>query len=139
MSENATIGFIGLGVMGGPMCRNIALKHGGRLIAFDLNPASFDEALGDTKAERAASIAEVARAADIIFLSLPGGARSRLSASARAGSPPPPGPGRSSSISAPQRSSSPARSRASLPPKAWNSPMHRWRGRGKPQGRGSSA
>jgi len=93
MSEQATIGFIGLGVMGGPMCRNMALKHGGRLIAFDLNPASFDEALGDTKAERAASIAEVARAADIIFLSLPGGAQvkavclgeSGIAASARTG------------------------------------------------------
>jgi NAD(P)-dependent dehydrogenase (short-subunit alcohol dehydrogenase family) len=29
------IGFVGLGVMGGPMCRNVALKHSGEVIAFD--------------------------------------------------------------------------------------------------------
>ncbi len=43
MSENAVpvIGFVGLGVMGGPMCRNVALKHGGEVIAFDMNSAAF--------------------------------------------------------------------------------------------------
>ena len=30
MTTDATIGFIGLGVMGGPMCRNTARKHAGR-------------------------------------------------------------------------------------------------------------
>lgn len=72
-TENApTIGFIGLGVMGGPMCRNVALKHAGDVIAFDLNDAAFD-LLKDTKAQRAASIADIAAQADIVFLSLPGG------------------------------------------------------------------
>ena len=77
MTGNLTIGFIGLGVMGGPMCRNMALKHEGRVVAFDLNPVLFDEALADTKAECAVSISEIACAADIIFLSLPGGTQVR--------------------------------------------------------------
>lgn len=66
------IGFVGLGVMGGPMCRNIALKHGGEVIAFDMNSAAF-AALDGTKAHRAARLGEVAEQADIVFLSLPGG------------------------------------------------------------------
>ena len=66
------IGFVGLGVMGGPMCRNIALKHGGDVIAFDMNPAAF-AALDGTKARRAETLREVAEQADIVFLSLPGG------------------------------------------------------------------
>lgn len=72
MSSNETIGFIGLGVMGGPMCRNMALKHPGRVLAFDLSADAL-KALGDTKAEPMASIGELAGQADAIFLSLPGG------------------------------------------------------------------
>jgi 3-hydroxyisobutyrate dehydrogenase-like beta-hydroxyacid dehydrogenase len=67
-----TIGFIGLGVMGGPMCRNVALKHPGDVIAFDMNDAAF-QALDGTKARRAGTVADVAREADLVFLSLPGG------------------------------------------------------------------
>jgi 3-hydroxyisobutyrate dehydrogenase-like beta-hydroxyacid dehydrogenase len=66
------IGFVGLGVMGGPMCRNVALKHGGEVIAFDMNSAAFG-ALDGTKARRAKALGEVAAQADIVFLSLPGG------------------------------------------------------------------
>jgi 3-hydroxyisobutyrate dehydrogenase-like beta-hydroxyacid dehydrogenase len=74
MSDKAVpvIGFVGLGVMGGPMCRNVALKHGGDVIAFDLNPAAF-AGLEGTKARRAQTVREVAEQADIVFLSLPGG------------------------------------------------------------------
>ena len=74
MSDQAVpvIGFVGLGVMGGPMCRNVALKHGGEVIAFDMNPAAF-AALDGTKARHAESVSEVAEQADIVFLSLPGG------------------------------------------------------------------
>lgn len=74
MSEqhNLVVGFIGLGVMGGAMCRNIALKHTGPVIAFDANPAAF-AALEGTQAQRAATVADVAAQADIVFLSLPGG------------------------------------------------------------------
>jgi 3-hydroxyisobutyrate dehydrogenase-like beta-hydroxyacid dehydrogenase len=65
------IGFVGLGVMGGPMCRNVALKHSGDVIAFDMNPAAF-AALDGTRARRAQTLGEVAEHADLVFLSLPG-------------------------------------------------------------------
>lgn len=67
------IGFIGLGVMGGAMCRNMAQKHAGEVLAFDTNAAAFEDALGGTKAQRAGSVAEIAERADVVFLSLPGG------------------------------------------------------------------
>jgi len=72
MSVQPVIGFVGLGVMGGAMCRNIALKHPGDVIAFDMSSAAF-AALDGTKARRAKSLQEVAERADIVFLSLPGG------------------------------------------------------------------
>jgi 3-hydroxyisobutyrate dehydrogenase-like beta-hydroxyacid dehydrogenase len=73
MSKNTVpvIGFVGLGVMGGPMCRNVALKHSGDVIAFDMNPAAF-AALEGTKARLARALGEVAEQADLVFLSLPG-------------------------------------------------------------------
>jgi 3-hydroxyisobutyrate dehydrogenase-like beta-hydroxyacid dehydrogenase len=67
-----TIGFIGLGVMGGPMCRNIALKHDGDVVAFDLVPQAAD-ALKDTKAKFTSRVEDIWAAADVMFLSLPGG------------------------------------------------------------------
>ena len=66
------IGFVGLGVMGGPMCRNMALKHPGDVIAYDVTEEAFQSIEG-TKASRAGSLAELADRAEIIFLSLPGG------------------------------------------------------------------
>lgn len=71
MTNAPVIGFIGLGVMGGPMCRNMALKHSADVIAFDMFAAAF-EAVDGTKAKRAASVAEIAAQADVVFLSLPG-------------------------------------------------------------------
>ena len=38
MSDYKTLGFIGLGVMGEPICRNLVKKSGKRVIAFDLSP-----------------------------------------------------------------------------------------------------
>ena len=67
-----TIGFIGLGVMGGPMCRNVVRKHPASVHAFDQNPAALHEA-AEAGARAAGSIAEAAAASDVIFLSLPGG------------------------------------------------------------------
>ena len=67
------LGFIGLGVMGTPMCRNLAAKSGQEVRAFDIDLdalANMDES-GVTPAE---SIRDVAEHADIVFLSLPGGA-----------------------------------------------------------------
>lgn len=74
MADDAAIviGFIGLGVMGGPMCRNMALKHAGEVIAFDMNPNAF-QVLEGTKARRVETPADVAAQADVVFLSLPGG------------------------------------------------------------------
>jgi 3-hydroxyisobutyrate dehydrogenase-like beta-hydroxyacid dehydrogenase len=69
--QDATLGFIGLGVMGGPMCRNLAGKCGRPVVAFDLRQAPPDNALA------AGSVAEVAQRADIVFLSLPGEAEIR--------------------------------------------------------------
>jgi 3-hydroxyisobutyrate dehydrogenase-like beta-hydroxyacid dehydrogenase len=73
MSETKipVIGFVGLGVMGGPMCRNVALKHDGEVIAYDLSDSAF-AALDGTKARRARTLADVAQRSDIVFLSLPG-------------------------------------------------------------------
>ena len=72
MSSAEIIGFIGLGVMGGPMCRNMAKKHSGRLLMLDRDAAAI-AALSDTKAESAPSLEALAAAAEVIFLSLPGG------------------------------------------------------------------
>ena len=80
-----TIGFIGLGVMGGPMCRNVAKKHSAPVHAFDLNPAALHD-VAEAGARPARSIAEVAAASDIVFLSFPAASRSRRSASARTAS-----------------------------------------------------
>ena len=38
MSTPTTIGFIGLGVMGEPICRNLARKSGVPVLAFDRPP-----------------------------------------------------------------------------------------------------
>lgn len=66
-----TLGFIGLGVMGEPMCRNLVRKSGDALIAFDLRPEPLERLVADG-ARPAASAAQVAAHADTIFLSLPG-------------------------------------------------------------------
>ena len=72
MTERAQFGMIGLGVMGGPMCRNIVAKHGGPVHVFDLDPVAVED-LRAAGAHVAATVADVARVADVVFLSLPGG------------------------------------------------------------------
>jgi 3-hydroxyisobutyrate dehydrogenase-like beta-hydroxyacid dehydrogenase len=73
MTESATtLGFIGLGVMGGPMSRNVVKKHAGEVHVFDMSEAALQETV-DAGAVAAASVAEVAQHAEIVFLSLPGG------------------------------------------------------------------
>jgi 3-hydroxyisobutyrate dehydrogenase-like beta-hydroxyacid dehydrogenase len=66
------IGFVGLGVMGGPMCRNMALKHAGEVLTFDTNAAAF-QILEGTKGRRVQTLNQLAAEADVVFLSLPGG------------------------------------------------------------------
>ena len=39
MPQQKTIGFIGLGVMGEPICRNLVRRSGLPVIAFDLAPS----------------------------------------------------------------------------------------------------
>ena len=63
------VGFIGLGIMGKPMAKNL-VKAGYDLIVYDIVDAAVKE-LGEAGAQTAASIAEVAQAADIIVTMLP--------------------------------------------------------------------
>jgi 3-hydroxyisobutyrate dehydrogenase-like beta-hydroxyacid dehydrogenase len=67
------IGFIGLGVMGEPMCRNLAVKSGMPVYGYDRSDAPLQR-LESVGVRRAASIAELAERCDIIFLALPSGA-----------------------------------------------------------------
>ena len=66
------IGFVGVGVMGEPMCRNLVRKHDGPVTAYDLDPAPLERLAADGAAV-APSIAGLAEAAELIFLSLPSG------------------------------------------------------------------
>jgi len=70
MSEYKTIGFIGLGVMGEPICRNLVSKSGRRVLAFDLAAEPLARLRGEG-AEVAASVAEVLKQSDLVFLCLP--------------------------------------------------------------------
>ena len=66
------IGFIGLGVMGEPICRNLAKKSGQKIIAYDVSPEALERLAADG-VQAAATLRDVAEKADTIFLSLPGG------------------------------------------------------------------
>jgi hypothetical protein len=65
------IGFIGLGVMGEPMCRNLATRTGEKVLAYDLESAPLARLKGDG-VEAAASVGEVGERCNMVFLSLPG-------------------------------------------------------------------
>lgn len=66
------IGFIGLGVMGEPICRNLAAKSAEPMLGFDLRREPL-ERLAAHGVKAAASVREVAERCDVVFLSLPGG------------------------------------------------------------------
>lgn len=66
------IGFIGLGVMGEPMCRNLARKSGAPVTAFDRAAAPLARLATDGVAA-ADSLAALSAAADVVFLCLPSG------------------------------------------------------------------
>ncbi|QIL79964.1 NAD(P)-dependent oxidoreductase [Diaphorobacter sp. HDW4A] len=66
-----TIGFVGLGNIGGPMARNMAVKHDGDVLVCDMKPAAL-QAVADTKARVVGSLAELGAQADVVFMSLPG-------------------------------------------------------------------
>ena len=72
MRKVQKIGFIGLGVMGEPICRNLTRKAGVPVMAFDLSAEPLQR-LAVEGAEIAASPAQVMQQCDVVFLSLPSG------------------------------------------------------------------
>ncbi|WP_201831064.1 NAD(P)-dependent oxidoreductase [Microvirga zambiensis] len=64
-----SVGFIGLGTMGGPMARNV-LKGGHDLVVLDINQAAVAKLTGEG-AKAAASPKEVAQASEIVITMLP--------------------------------------------------------------------
>lgn len=62
------IGFIGLGVMGGPMASHVADAFPGKLLAYDIASSRLD---AFPEAARARSVSEVAAGSTIVLLSLP--------------------------------------------------------------------
>jgi 3-hydroxyisobutyrate dehydrogenase-like beta-hydroxyacid dehydrogenase len=66
------IGFVGLGVMGEPMCRNMLTKSGHRFQVHDLDEGPVRR-LVEAGAVAAGGAAAAVRGADIVFLSLPSG------------------------------------------------------------------
>ncbi len=66
------LGFVGLGVMGEAMCRNLARKSGARVLGYDPRPEPL-ERLAVDGVEARDSVATLAAEADALFLSLPGG------------------------------------------------------------------
>jgi 3-hydroxyisobutyrate dehydrogenase len=71
----ATIGFIGLGNMGGPMARNL-LKAGHTLRAYDVAPAAIERAVA-AGAVAAEGVADAARGAELAITMLPAGEQVR--------------------------------------------------------------
>jgi 3-hydroxyisobutyrate dehydrogenase-like beta-hydroxyacid dehydrogenase len=80
----ACIGFIGLGVMGEPICRNLARKSGTPVIAFDLRPEPLAR-LQSAGVDPAASVREIVEQAEIIMLSLPSGSEVKAICAGEAG------------------------------------------------------
>ena len=66
-----TIGFIGLGVMGEPMCGHLARRAGKPVLAHDLRPEPLERLASN--AVTAASLRQIAERADLILMSLPDG------------------------------------------------------------------
>ncbi len=64
------VGFVGLGIMGAPMARNL-LRKGFRLRAYDIDPAK-RKALHDAGAQAVDEVAGLAGWADVVVLMLPG-------------------------------------------------------------------
>jgi 2-hydroxy-3-oxopropionate reductase len=67
----SSIGFIGLGIMGRPMAKNL-LKAGHKVTAYDIMPAGLDDVVA-AGAEKGASPKDVASRTDIIITMVPDG------------------------------------------------------------------
>jgi 3-hydroxyisobutyrate dehydrogenase len=72
MAGFETIGFIGLGVMGEPICRNLVKKSGRAVVAFDLAKEPLQRVRADG-ATVATTVARVVEQADVVFFCLPSG------------------------------------------------------------------
>lgn len=72
MAGFETIGFIGLGVMGEPICRNLIRKSGRPIVAFDLAKEPLQRIRADG-ATIATTVARVAEQSDLVFFCLPSG------------------------------------------------------------------
>ena len=69
--QQPTVGFIGVGVMGEPICRHIATKSGAHVIASDPNTEPLQRLAAH--GVRAVDMDELTAQADFVFLSLPSG------------------------------------------------------------------
>ncbi|WP_026431976.1 NAD(P)-dependent oxidoreductase [Paracidovorax oryzae] len=69
--QSPTVGFIGVGVMGEPICRHIATKGGAPVIASDLNAEPLARLA--EHGVRTVALQELTAQADIVFMSLPSG------------------------------------------------------------------
>lgn len=69
MTKDTEIGFIGLGIMGKPMARNL-IKAGYKLVVFDVNKAAVNEVV-EAGAEEGTSSKDVASKASVIVTMLP--------------------------------------------------------------------
>lgn len=67
----AEIGFIGLGIMGGPMCRNL-LKAGHEVVVYNRSPGAIDRIV-ELGAARGESSRDVAERSNIVITMLPDG------------------------------------------------------------------
>ncbi len=71
MGDIKKLGFIGLGVMGEPMCRNLALEQSIPVLAYDTQHAPLERLAQSISVAK--SVGQVMREADLVFLSLPSG------------------------------------------------------------------
>lgn len=71
-SSKQKLGFIGLGVMGEPMCRNLAAKSGADVVGLD-RVAEPMTRLAAAGVRAGADVGDVVRGASVVFLSLPSG------------------------------------------------------------------
>src|ERR1700733_2768466 len=69
-NRDMKVGFIGVGNMGGPMCRNIIRNTNHEVIVFDLSPDAI-KACTDLGATAATSVADTASRCDVVITSLP--------------------------------------------------------------------
>jgi hypothetical protein len=84
MAAQDGLGFVGVGVMGEAMCRNLAEKSGRRVFAYDTNPEPLAR-LARHGVTAVRSLAELADATEGVLMCLPGEAQVREAVLAPAG------------------------------------------------------